>query len=139
MKGEHKRLKQDYQRTKHAFGVFLIRNTTNEKLFLGAGLDIHGIINRHRFALRAGGHQCVVLQRDWNELGAAKFEFEILDQMEPLDDPLFDVRRELSFMEEMWLEKLQPFGERGYNKKKLTREERLRRIAENRRRDNGDD
>jgi hypothetical protein len=139
MKGEHKRLKQDYQRTKHAFGVFLIRNTTNEKLFLGAGLDIHGIINRHRFALRAGGHQCVALQRDWNELGAAKFEFEILDQMEPLDDPLFDVRRELSFMEEMWLEKLQPFGERGYNKKKLTREERLRRIAENRRRDNGDD
>ena len=139
MKGEQKRLKQDYQRTKHAFGVFLIRNTTNEKVFLGAGLDIHGIINRHKFALRAGGHQCVALQRDWNELGAEKFEFEILDQMEPLDDPLFDVRRELNFMEEMWLEKLQPFGDRGYNKKKLTREERLRLIAENRRKSEGED
>ena len=35
-------------------------------------------------------------------------------------------------MEEMWLEKLEPYGERGYNEKKLTREERLRKIAANR-------
>ena len=139
MKGEHKRLKQDYQRTKQALGVFLIRNTTNEKVFLGAGLNIRGIINRHKSALSVGGHQCVALQKDWNELGAEKFEFEILDQMEPLDDPAFDARRELNFMEEMWLEKLQPFGERGYNQKKLTREERLRLIAENRRKTESQD
>jgi hypothetical protein len=35
-------------------------------------------------------------------------------------------------MEKMWLEKLEPYGERGYNEKKLTREERLKRIADKR-------
>jgi hypothetical protein len=63
----------------------------------------------------------------------ATIDFEILDQMEPLDTPGFDARRELNFMEEMWLEKLNPFGERGYNERKLTRNERLKRIADNRR------
>jgi hypothetical protein len=40
---------------------------------------------------------------NWNELGPDKFEFEILDQMEPTNDPSFDAKRELNFMEEMWL------------------------------------
>jgi len=127
-----KQLKKDYQMAKRPLGVFIIRNTTNDKVFLGSGLDINGIINRHKFALSAGGHNSKQLQKDWNELGAEKFEFEILDQMEPLDEPSFDARRELAFMEEMWLEKLEPYGERGYNEKKLTREERLQMIANKR-------
>jgi len=129
---DKKQLKKDYQMAKRPLGVFIIRNTTNDKVFLGSGLDINGIINRHKFALSAGGHNSKQLQKDWNELGAEKFEFEILDQMEPLDEPSFDARRELAFMEEMWLEKLEPYGERGYNEKKLTREERLQMIANNR-------
>jgi hypothetical protein len=32
-------------------------------------------------------------------------------------------------MEEMWLEKLEPYGERGYNERKLSREERMKRIS----------
>jgi len=131
VKNHSKKLKQGYKLSKRAFGVFLIRNTTNDKVFLASGMDIQGIINRHKFELSAGRHRSIELQTDWNELGAGKFEFEILDQMEPLDDPSFDARRELNFMEEMWLEKLQPFGESGYNEKKLSREERLRRIAAN--------
>jgi hypothetical protein len=53
--------------------------------------------------------------------------------MEPLDDPSFDAKRELAFMEEMWLEKLGPYDERGYNERKLSREVRLRKIAANNR------
>ena len=134
MKNDNKRLKQDYKLAKRPFGVFLIRNTANDKIFLGSGLDIQGIINRHKFALSAGGHLNKDLQADWNELGAEKFEFEILDQMEPPDSPGFDARRELQFMEDMWLEKLQPYDNQGYNHRKVTREERLKRIAENTRR-----
>ena len=129
---DKKQLKKDYQIAKRSLGVFLIRNTTNDKVYVGSGLDINGIINRHKFALGAGGHNSKQLQKDWNELGAEKFAFEILDQMEPLDDPGFDARCELAFMEEMWLEKLSPYGDRGYNQKKLTREERLRMIANQR-------
>jgi len=131
MKTDKRLLKQEYKQAKRPLGVFLIRNTTNDKVYLGSGIDIEGIVNRHRFALSMGGHQSKALQKDWNELGADKFEFEILDQMEPQDEPTFDARRELQLMEEMWLEKLEPYGERGYNEKKLSREERIRRISEN--------
>src|SRR5882672_2203865 len=112
MSNDNKRLKQEYKLAKRALGIVLIRNTTNDKVLLVSGLDINGIINRHRFALTASGHQNKDLQKDWNELGPEKFEFEILDEMEPTDDPSFDARRELNFMEEMWLEKLDPYGER---------------------------
>jgi len=131
MKTDKRLLKQEYMQAKRMLGVFLIRNTTNNKVYLGSGIDIQGIVNRHRFALSMGGHQSKALQKDWNELGADKFEFEILDQMEPRDEPTFDARRELQFMEEMWLEKLEPYGERGYNERKLSREERIKRISEN--------
>ena len=118
MKQDNKQLKQNYKLTKLPLGVILIRNITNDKVFLTSGMNVPGLINRHEFQLRANGHPNKELQKDWNELGKEKFAFEILDQMEPLDTPSFDARRELKFMEEMWLEKLQPFGERGYNVKK---------------------
>ena len=35
-------------------------------------------------------------------------------------------------MEDMWLDKLKPFGEKGYNQPKLTMQEKLRRIASKR-------
>jgi len=130
MKNDKRRLKQEYIQTKRPFGVFLIRNTTNDKIYVGSGMDIQGIINRHKFALSLGSHQSKDLQKDWNALGADKFDFEIMDQMEPRDDLGFDARRELQFMEEMWLEKLEPYDERGYNERKLTRAERIKRISE---------
>jgi hypothetical protein len=34
-------------------------------------------------------------------------------------------------MEKLWLEKLQPFGDAGYNERKLSRAELLRRIGQN--------
>jgi len=130
MNQDKKRLKHEYRMTKRPLGVFVIRNLENDKLFLAGGLEIEAIMNRHRFQLEAGGHPNKELQQDWNRLGAEKFAFEILDQIEPRDDQSFDRRRELAFLEEMWLEKLSPFAEKGYNERPLTREERLRRIAE---------
>jgi hypothetical protein len=133
MTNDKKQLKKQYQLAKRPFGILLIRNTVNDKVFLAAGMNLQGLLNRERFALNANAHMNKALQADWKELGADKFEFEVLDQMEPTDDPAFDAKRELEFMEEMWLEKLQPYGGRGYNEKKLTREQRLQKIAENQR------
>ena len=129
MKEENKRLKKAYVLNGRPMGVFLIRNMVNEKVFVGVGLDLSGIINGHKFQLKMGVHRNRQLQRDWNEFGGENFAFEILDQLEPRADSGDDGRKDLVFLEELWLEKLQPFGSRGYNKQKLTREERLRRIA----------
>jgi hypothetical protein len=131
MREDNKRLKKTYQQTPRPMGVFLIRNNRSDKVFLGAGMDLPGAINRHKFQLNAGGHPNQQLQADWNELGSDSFAFEIVDELTPRADQQMDYRAELNFLEKMWLEKLQPFDERGYNQPKLTRAQLLRRIAEN--------
>jgi hypothetical protein len=69
------------------------------------------------------------LQEDWKRLGEGNFAFEILDQFTPPDGTSLDLRRELEAMEAMWLAQLKPYGERGYNERKLSSEERLRKIS----------
>lgn len=132
MKQNKKQLKREYKQRPLAIGVFLIRNTVNDKVFLAGGQDLAGIINSHKFKLRDGIHPNELLQIDWQDLGADNFEFEILEQLDPPDNPQFDPKKELSLMEDMWLARLRPFAERGYNEPKLSREEKLRLIARRR-------
>jgi len=113
-------------------GVFQIRNTANGKVFVDSSTNVPGKINRHTFALKAGLHASKALQADWNDLGELAFEFETLEPVEPRDDPNYDYAGDLQVLEGLWLEKLEPYGEKGYNERKLTREERLRMIAANR-------
>ena len=130
---DKKRLKKDYQQTPRTVGVFLIRNNLNDKVFLAAGVDLQGLINRHKFQLKSGSHPNKQLQADWNESGSNNFAFEIVDELSPRAGDELDYRDEVAFLEKLWFEKLKPFGERGYNLPKLSREEKLRRIAANRR------
>ena len=132
MEKSKKQLKQDYRQSHRPMGVFLIRNMVDDKVFVGVGVNLAGIINRHKFELTMGSHRNKRLQTEWNEFGGDSFAFEILDQLRPREDPHFDYREELAFLEEMWLEKLQPFGDHGYNERKLTKEEKLRRLAADR-------
>jgi hypothetical protein len=55
------------------------------------------------------------LAQDWKELGERAFVIEVLDELKPAEDPAHDHRADLKALEEMWLEKLKPFGERGYH------------------------
>ena len=72
------------------------------------------------------------LEADWKQLGADKFAFEVLEEIVARDDMNYDYKADLETLEDLWLEKLEPYGERGYNERKKTREERLRMIAANR-------
>ncbi len=113
-------------------GVFQIVNKANGKVFIDSSNNVPGKINRHKFALNHGSHASKSLQADWNEFGADAFEFETIETVEPRDDPNYDYKTDLEFLEDLWLEKLEPYGDKGYNEKKKTREERLRMIAANR-------
>lgn len=127
-----KELKREYKQNLRPMGVFQIRNTVNEKVFIGSTLNLPGIFNRHEFQLKMGGHPNKILQADWNVFGAENFEFEILEEVFPRENPDYDYAADLEVLEDLWLEKLEPYGERGYNERKKTREERLRMIAANR-------
>ena len=125
-----KDLKREYKETARPMGVFQIRNLTNEKVFVGSSTNLNGIFNRHRFQLKAGNHPAKDLQTDWNEAGEVNFAFEVLEELLPRET--LNVKKELEFLEDLWLDNLQPYGEKGYNERKKTREERLRMIAANR-------
>lgn len=133
MNEDRKRLKREYRESARPAGVFQIRNTANERVLVVASLDVPGLMNRHRFELNAGGHKNSRLQAEWNEFGGDKFAFEVLDQLVPREGT--DARAELTFLEDLWLERLRPYGERGYHEPKASNEEKLRRIAAKRLRD----
>jgi hypothetical protein len=110
-----KELKKQYAEASQPMGVYQIRNLVNGKIFIESGLNVNGIMNSSNFQLSAGTHFNKALQEDYNKYGQDNFAFEILDYLKPKDDEKTDYREELKLLEEMWIEKLQPFGDKGYN------------------------
>jgi len=110
-----KELKLQYKEMKTEGGVYQIRNTKNQKVFVTATPNFK-TINGRRFMLRDGGHKNRQLQEEWNQFGEGAFEFEVLEVLEEKKEGYFDKADELEKLEEKWLEKLQPYGERGYHK-----------------------
>jgi len=108
-------LRRAYKESPRQSGIFQIKNTQNGKILLGSSTNLHGPLNKHRFVLSLGRHDNTALQNDWNHYGAAAFTFEILEIVKTKDDPTFDLNDELTLLEQIWMEKLQPMGERGYN------------------------
>lgn len=116
MEKTREQLKTEYKERKKPAGVFQIKNTANGKVYLGSSLNLEGPLNAHRFMLITGSHRNEALQLDYDTCGADAFIFEILEEVKQSDDPNFNLLDELTLLEQIWSEKLQPFGERGYNK-----------------------
>ena len=124
--------KLDYKLSHRPMGVYQIRNTLNGKVWIDSSINVPAKFNRYRLQLNARSHPAQALQSDWNIYGEGAFEFEVLEPLEPREDPRYDYASDLEVLEGLWLEKLEPYDERGYNERKKTREERLRMIAANR-------
>jgi hypothetical protein len=113
-----KELLRTYKENPPRAGVLQIRNTVGGKIFIVGYPNVDGKINSQRFQLEGGGHAVKDLQADWTALGGDRFAFEVLEYMpvpEPGTSPLV-VREALAALEKKWLDKLRPYGERGYNK-----------------------
>ncbi len=108
-------LKREYKGRQKPAGIFQVRNTVNSKVLLGSSLNLEGPLNAAKFMLSTGQHENKALQKDWNEYGPDKFVFEILEVVQIKNDPNFNLNDELTLLEMIWLEKLEPFGGRGYN------------------------
>lgn len=99
-------------------GVFQIKNGANGKVFLLKALNIPGIINRHQLELKRGMHRNRELQADWNQYGADVFSFETLATLKPEEYLPEQWPGAVSELLKVWLEKLQPYEDAGYNVKK---------------------
>jgi hypothetical protein len=95
-------------------GVIKITNNVNGKIFIASFPNLKNKWLTIRGQLDMGMHVNSLLQRDWKDMGSKVFAYEVLEQKEA--DEVTDKRWELKQMEKPWLEKLQPYGNRGYNK-----------------------
>jgi biotin operon repressor len=112
----HSEIKRQYKEAPREAGIFQVKNTVNGKVLLGSSKNLHGPLNKHRFILSIGRHWNKALQNDWDRLGPDAFVFEVLEIVKQKDDPAFNLEDELSLLEQIWTERVQPFGEGGYNK-----------------------
>jgi len=108
-------LKRQYKETSIPAGVYRVVNTQSDRSLVGSSINLPAILNRHRAALKMGAHSNRDLQQDWDELGEGAFAFEVLDTLTPRDEPGYDVKKELRVLEDLWLERLAPYADRGYN------------------------
>lgn len=112
---DRKALIREYKESRRPMGVFRVLNTVNGKSFVGTSKDLPAMLNRQQAQLRMGGHPNRALQKDWEEFGAEAFEFEVLDTLAAPDRTDYDPTADLRALGELWLDKLSPYGSRGYH------------------------
>ncbi len=113
---DKKELIKEYKRTLRPMGLYIVKNLENGKILIGSSKDLPGRLNRFKFELEFGTGANKELLADYKKLGPDKFTFEVLDKLEPKEDPEYDYTEDLQALEDLWLDKLKPFGEKGYNK-----------------------
>jgi hypothetical protein len=113
-KSKRKELQEQYKQIKTYMGVTLITNKLNGKIFVDSYPNLKNKWLTVQAQLDMGRFMNLELQKDWKTSGAEAFTFEVLEQKEA--DEVADVRWELKLLEKKWLEKLQPYGDKGYNR-----------------------
>ena len=112
---DRKAMIREYKERRRPMGVFQVHNHANGKVFVGVSADLPAMLNRQRTQLRLGMHPNRVLQSDWTAQAGESFTFDVLDTLSHTHEPVPDPAADLKVLELMWLEKLAPYGERGYN------------------------
>lgn len=113
-KNRRRELQEQYKELKTYMGIFQIKNNVNGKIFIDSTRNLKNQWLTIKWQLEAGRHANSQLQKDWKEFGAEAFTYGVLEEKET--DKIEDIRWELKQMEKQWLEKLQPYEDKGYNR-----------------------
>ncbi|MFA6308738.1 MAG: GIY-YIG nuclease family protein [Clostridia bacterium] len=109
-----KELKEQFKEIKTVSGIFQIRNTINQKIFVASTPNLKTMTGK-RLELGHGSFRNEVLQKEWNEYGEEAFVFEVLEELKEKEGGYYNKNDDLKRMKDKWLEKLQPYGNKGYN------------------------
>jgi len=110
-----KEMKLKAKEEKPSYGIFQIKNVKNGRLFVSSTPNFK-TLNGLKFMLTTGGHKNKELQNDWDEHGKESFEIEILETIDEKDWQGTSKGKILEKQLDKWLEELQPYGEKGYNR-----------------------
>jgi hypothetical protein len=111
---KRRKLLEEFKQIKTYMGVSQIKNKVNGKIFIDSYPNMKNKWLTLQMQLNMGRFANAELQKDWQQFGAEAFDYELLEQKET--DKVTDMRWELKQILKPWLEKLQPYGDRGYNK-----------------------
>ena len=115
---DKKELKKQYKQTLPPMGIYKIVNLVNGKMLVGSSKNLTGKANSYAFQLKQGTHMNREMQGEYTQFGAENFAFEVVDSLEPREGVDHDYTDDLAALETLWLEKLQPYDDKGYNKRK---------------------
>lgn len=87
-------------------GIYRIICVPTGKFYIGSSVQLRSRWSQHLYDFRNSIHKNPHLQSAWNKHGEQCFVFEVLE----LTLPDFQLERE-----QYWLDKLQPFGKKGFN------------------------
>src|SRR6266581_245567 len=87
-------------------GIYKITCTANGRFYIGSAVNLYIRKYNHWSTLRRDIHRNQYLQRAWNKYGPDAFTFEVLEYVLPMS---------LTAREQYWLNKLKPFGKKGFN------------------------
>lgn len=132
-KAKRKQLTAEYQERERTMGVFQIKNKINGRTYVGGSTNLDALWGKEQFILNMDTHTNRELQKDWKQFGGDNFEYLILETVK-LDqkirydykdvfdadgrqpaDMVHQYNKKVADMKEQWLEKLQPYGEKGYH------------------------
>lgn len=103
-------MKKAYKEMKQPMGIFWIRNTQNENIYIGSGTNVQARINRHKAELKFGSHRNRELQEIWNSFGESALNFEVLDILDLDEDAQTNPTEELRVLIDMWTHRLEDEG-----------------------------
>lgn len=82
-------------------GIYAIKNTLNNKMYIGSTACFKNRWRRHRQCLRGNYHHSPHLQRSYNKLGESRFVFIVLEECE-------NIRETLILLEQKYMDELHP-------------------------------
>ncbi|MFD1432009.1 GIY-YIG nuclease family protein [Lacticaseibacillus yichunensis] len=104
---------RDYKLQPTYYGVIQLTNTVTHKIYIDAVPNTKNRWGYYQTNLNNHAYGQTALQRDWDEYGADAFTYKVL--WEEKTDDVANLRHAVKLLKEEWLERLQPFDDRGYN------------------------
>ncbi|MDD4188665.1 MAG: GIY-YIG nuclease family protein [Eubacteriales bacterium] len=88
-------------------GVYIIKNTLNNKILLKADTNLQGSKNRFEFSQKTGSCVDMRLQSDWNKDGGGQFVFEVLEELKKGETQTTEeFKTDIGILKEIWFDKL---------------------------------
>ena len=110
-----KEIKEAYKSLKFRAGIYQIKNTLHDMIYLQTSTDLDRAFNADLFKLNAGMHPNKSLQKDWNNIGASNFEMASYEELTAQDtlSPA-EIQQELKALLEMHISELKDAGKSVY-------------------------